>query len=118
MIEIDGKYYIIDLDKLMSWVSETPSSEKNISTITTMTYPATNDGEQETIEKEVSESKSTLNEIMNNVRYDLIRSLINVILTIFVNDTNQVLILTKDDLTFGQKLAFNTLLHKKIITEV
>lgn len=28
MVEIDGKFYKIDVDKLMSWVSETPSSEK------------------------------------------------------------------------------------------
>ena len=56
MILINNKCYIIDLDKLMAWVSETPSSEKNISTVTTMSYPITNDDEVDVVEKEISES--------------------------------------------------------------
>jgi hypothetical protein len=119
MIEIDGKFYIIDMDKLMSWIVETPSSEKNINTITTMSYPITNDEEeQEIVEKEVSETKSTLNETMNNVRYDLVRNLINVLLTTYINDMNQIISLSKNDLSFGQRLAFNTLFYKNIIIEV
>lgn len=119
MISINNKCYIIDLDKLMAWVSETPSSEKNISTITTMSYPITNDDdEEEIVEKEVSENKSTLNETMNNVRYDFIRILLNTIFTTFTNNMNQIITLTPEDLSFGQKLAFNTLINKNIIKEV
>ena len=118
MIEIDGKYYVIDMDRLMAWVSETPSSEKNISTITTMSYPITNNNDEEIVEKEISESKSTLNEAMCNVRYDLVRSLINVIFSIFTNDMNQTIALSLDDMPLGQKLAFNTLYYKKIIIDI
>lgn len=118
MIEIDGKYYIIDMDKLMEWIVETPSSEKNINTITTMSYPITNDDEEEIVEKEVSETKSTLNETMNNVRYDFVRNMISTIFTTFTNDMNQILTSGLNDLSFGQKIAFNTLLYKKIIIEV
>ena len=118
MIEIDGKFYIIDMDKLMAWVAETPSSEKNINTITTMTYPITNDDEEEIVEKEISETKSTLNDAMNNIRYDFVRILINTILTTFTTDLNQILSYDLKTMSFSQKLAFNTLLHKKIIIEV
>lgn len=119
MIEIEGKYYVIDMDKMMAWVVETPASEKNINTITTMSYPITNDDEEEEIvEKEVSENKSTLNETMNNVRYDFIRILLNTIFTTFTNNMNQIITLTPEDLSFGQKLAFNTLINKNIIKEV
>ena len=119
MIEIEGKYYVIDMDKMMAWVVETPASEKNINTITTMSYPITNDDdEEEIVEKEVSENKSTLNETMNNVRYDFIRILLNTILTTFTNNMNQIITLTPEDLSFGQKLAFNTLINKNIIKEV
>ena len=119
MIEIEGKYYVIDMDKMMAWVVETPASEKNINTITTMSYPITNDDdEEEIVEKEVSENKSTLNETMNNVRYDFIRILLNTIFTTVTNNMNQIITLTPEDLSFGQKLAFNTLINKNIIKEV
>lgn len=118
MIEIDGKYYIIDLDRLMAWVVETPSSEKNINTITTMSYPITNDDEEEIVEKEVSETKSTLNETMNNVRYDFVRNLFNVLFSTFTTDIGQVVSMSTKDLSFAQKITFNTLIYKKIIIEI
>ena len=111
MIDIDGVIYKIDIDALMAWVSETPSSEKNISTITTLNYPLT---DEDIIEKEVSESKATLNDTMNNIRYDLIRNLINT----FTNNINDVVTYSLKDLTVGQKIAFNTLFAKNIIKEV
>lgn len=117
MIQIDGKYFIIDIDKLMSWIVETPNSERNINTITTMTYPISHD-EEDIIEKEVSETKSTLNEIMNNIRYDFIKNLFNVLFTTFTNDINQIMTFNTNDLSFAQKIAFNTLLYKKIIIEI
>ena len=117
MIDIDGVIYKIDIDALMAWVSETPSSEKNISTITTLNYPLT-DEDEEIIEKEVSESKATLNDTMNNIRYDLIKNLINTLFTTYTNNLNDIVTYSLKDLTFGQKIAFNTLFAKNIIKEV
>ena len=111
MIDIDGVIYKIDIDVLMAWVSETPSCEKNISTITTLNYPLS---DEDIIEKEVSESKATLNDTMNNIRYDLIRNLINTLFTTL----NDVVTYSLKDLTVGQKIAFNTLFAKNIIKEV
>ena len=111
MIDIDGVIYKIDIDALMAWVSETPSSEKNISTITTLNYPLS---DEDIIEKEVSESKATLNDTMNNIRYDLIRNLINTLFTTY----NDIVTYSLKDLTIGQKIAFNTLFAKNIIKEV
>ena len=111
MIDIDGVIYKIDIDVLMAWVAETPSCEKNISTITTLNYPLT---DEDIIEKEVSESKATLNDTMNNIRYDLIRNLINTLFTTY----NDVVTYSLKDLTVGQKIAFNTLFAKNIIKEV
>ena len=118
MILINNKCYIIDLDKLMAWVSETPSSEKNISTVTTMSYPITNDDEVDVVEKEISENKSSLNEVMNNIRYDLIRNLLTVLLTTYTDDMNRIITRDVSDLSFTQQIAFNTLLNKKIIIEL
>ena len=118
MILINNKCYIIDLDKLMAWVSETPSSEKNISTVTTMAYPMTNDDEVDVVEKEISENKSSLNDVMNNIRYDLIRNLLTVLLTTYTDDMNRIITRDVSDLSFTQQIAFNTLLNKKIIIEL
>ena len=118
MILINNKCYIIDLDKLMAWVSETPSSEKNISTGTTMSYPITNDDEVDVVEKEISENKSSLNDVMNNIRYDLIRHLLTVLLTTYTDDMNRIITRDVSDLSFTQQIAFNTLLNKKIIIEL
>lgn len=118
MISVNNKCFIIDLDKLMAWISETPSSEKNISTITTMSYPITNDDEVEVVEKEVSENKSSLNDVMNNIRYDLIRNLLSVLLTTYTDDMNHIITREVSDLSFSQQIAFNTLLNKKIIIEL
>ena len=114
LIEIEGKHYKIDMDDLMSWVSETQVTEKNINTITTLSYPIT---EEDMVEKEITENKSTLNDVFNNVRYDFVRSLINTLLTITVDGMGNVFGTRIEDFTFGQKLAFNTLLAKKIIIE-
>ena len=116
MIDIDGKYYKIDMDAAMKWVTENPSSERNINVTTTLTYPVI-EGE-EVVEKEISENKSTLNDVMCNVRYDLIRTMLNTLLTTFTNDLNHAITMTFSDLSFSQKLAFNTLLTKGIIQEL
>ena len=113
IIDMDGNSYIIDMDAVMKWVSETPVTEKNINTITTMTYPMM-EGE-DVVEKEISETKSSLNDVMNNVRYDFVRLLINTLFTTFTNELNQVISFSLKDLSFSQRIAFNTLMAKKII---
>lgn len=117
MISINGKYYKIDMDSVMAWVTETPSTERSIGTITTLTYQSVDDN-GELVEKEVSESKNSLNEALNNVRYDFVRILINTIFTVYSNSINEMVTVSLDDLSFGQKIAFNTLLDKGIIKEV
>lgn len=113
----DKKEYMLDVDRLMSWVSETPSSERNVNTTTTLTYPITPDDE-EMFEKEISENKSSLNEVMNNIRYDLIRNLINNLFTVYNSDMGVLTSHDVSELSFSQRIAFNTLVSKKIIIEV
>ena len=117
MIEIDGKFYKLDIDSLMAWVSESPASERNINTITTLSYPISDDND-DIVEKEVSETKGTLNDIMNNIRYDLIRNLLQTLFASYTNDYTENSMFGMKDLTFGQKLAFNSLLAKNIIVEI
>lgn len=117
MLEIDGKCYKIDIDAFIEWVALTPVSERNVMTTTTINYPMTDSGEEFT-EKEVSENKSTMNDVFSNIRYDVLRTLLNVLLTSYTNEMGSSLTFSLEDLTFGQRLAFNSLLAKNIIKEV
>lgn len=116
MINIDGKHYRIDLDALMEWVSKSPDTEKNIQTTTTLSYPIYVDEEEnEDLTKEITEIKSTLNDTLNQVRYDLVRTLVNNILIYDADPSSSTSSL--DDMSLGQKISFNSLLAKKIIVE-
>jgi hypothetical protein len=117
-IQIDGVCYRVDMDNLMKWVSETPSNEKNILTTTTLNYPNMGEDENELIEKEISESKALLNDTLNNVRYDIVRTMIN---TLFSNERENMSGVSNNtlrDMSIGQKIAFNTLLYKNIIVRI
>lgn len=116
MIEVlNGKGFAIDMSKLMAWVSKTPSSEKNVTTLITETFPMQTDDEEnfDVASKEISESKTTLNEVMNNIRYDFAKQLISPLISYIDMD-----IKSYEDLTFAQKLCFNTLLKEGIIIEI
>lgn len=115
MIDIDGIYYKIDMDKLMKWVSETPSNEKNVGTTTTVTYM---DTEDEVPQKEITENKFSLNDNMNNIRYDFIKNLLTTIFSVFPNEMGQAESKSLKNFTLGQRICFNTLLSKKIIVAV
>lgn len=116
MIEIDRKIYTIDIDAIMAWVSETPINERNVDTTTIVSYPFSEnpeDDEEEMSLKEVNETKSTKNEVFNNMRYDLIKNLLNIIFVQQGDEYDNSLY----DLSLGAKIALNTLIDKKIIIE-
>lgn len=113
------KYYF-DLDALMKWITTTPSNEKNVTTLITQTYPIdTEDVDTSSLNlatKEITETKSKLNDTMNNIRYDIVRNFVNSLL-----DTPNIDAEVEGDLewlTFPQKLSFNTLLNIGIIKEL
>lgn len=114
MINIEGKFYKIDMDAAMSWISEAPSSEKNITTLTTITYDVANDEDDEIVQKEVSETKTSLNDTMTSIRRDFVLYMLNTLMG-QINEISQINSIS--DLNFAQKLAFNTLLAKNIIIE-
>lgn len=119
-IEIDGKYYGIDLEKIMEFVVDDNVSSQTI----TQTYgiPLSEDAQTTNIKlitKEVAESKDTVNENMSNIRFTLISNFLNLIL-IPISDGSGSLILTDSlkNMHLGQVMAFNTLFEMGIIYEI
>lgn len=116
--QIDDKIYFLNLDAVFALVSETPNTEKMINTTITQYYGGEEEGKVNN-GKEIVESKSNLNDTMNNVRYDFIKYLISCVLSHGVNsDGSPFGIKSLKDLTFGQGLCFNTLIEYKILCEV
>lgn len=117
LYRIDDKVYYLNLDALFALISETPNNEKMINTTITQFY-----GEDESNAnqgKEIVETKSSLNETMNNVRYDFIKYIISCLLSNGLNnDGSQFMIMHLGELSFGQTLCLNTLIEYKILSEV
>ena len=94
MLKLGNKAYAIDISKIMRWVSTTPQEERNILTTITQVQPLQTtdygiDDEDVSIEvasKEITENKTTLNDTMNNVRYDLIKMILSELFTYTNND--------------------------------
>lgn len=129
--EFNGRYYAIDMDKFMEFVSESKNNEKDNSTVITQVF-ADNDYEDEEIQpkeqsltafkavsKEITENKSNTNPVFNNIRYDFAKILLSTLVSPFYNqDGSFVIASTEEDLFLGQKIAFNTLLNRGIIFEI
>lgn len=110
--QIDEKVYYLNLDALFALIVDTPNNEKMVNTTITQYY-GENDG------KEIVETKSNLNETMNNVRYDFIKYLITCLFADrFSNDGSPLTISHFGELSLAQTLCLNTLIEYKIICEV
>ena len=122
MLKLGNKAYAIDISKIMRWVSTTPQEERNILTTITQVQPLQTtdygiDDEDVSIEvasKEITENKTTLNDTMNNVRYDLIKMILSELFTYTNNESNS----DWTPISFTQKICFNTLVKEGIIYEI
>ena len=120
-LSISGKYYGIDLNKAMEFVGDSTTTVQNIHQI----YQYSNEedvmnGEMRLSSKEISESKENVNEVIMSNRYNLITTVLNLIL-IPISDSSTGEIIVTDKLTsmnIGQKLAFNTLIDMGVIYEI
>lgn len=128
--EFNGHYYSINMDKYMEFISETKNSEKDNSTVITQVFSDSEDeyerpnNEQmlppfKVVSKEITENKNNTNPIFNNIRYDLLKTLLTTLISPYYNqDGSFIMFNSEEDLFLGQKIAFNTLINKGIIFEI
>lgn len=118
--QIEDKIYYLNLDNIFSIVSETPNNEKIVNTAITQYYGSSDEFEENpNASKEIVETKSNLNETMNNVRYDIIKILLSCLLTNNYNyDGAPVSVLHLKDFSVPQMICLNTLIEYKILSEV
>ena len=115
VVDIQNKKYAFDIDKMMKWVSSTPKGEKNIDITITHTTPVFTE-EQEEIKgssvKEITESKSVLNDTMNQIRYDFMKMIVSTILGHYSSIDGTL------EITPQQQICLNTLKNKGILVEI
>ena len=120
-IEFEGKSYAIDVEKLISVVTKTNESVKDRTKVETWGYAADDDGDADfkVLQKEISESVSDGTDTYSTIRYDLIKNLLNLIVSPIADENGNVFRINSfEDMFFGQILSFNTLVNEGIIIEV
>lgn len=124
-IEYDGSYYAIDMNAVMEFVSGSTNDPANSGSTVTQTYGIPNftddngdfiPGKFQLVSKDITESKSGINDNMANIRYDMVKNLLSILIVNQGNDGSSSTYPSNFD--FGQMLAFNTLLAEKIIYEI
>lgn len=116
--QIDDKVYYINLDKLFKYIAEISTKEKPINTTITQYYGNDEDDVQ-TDEKQIVETKSNVNEVMSNVRYDMVKFIFTCLFESKVNSEGIPMGIDHlNELSFAQGVCLNTLIKHKILLEV
>lgn len=116
--QIDDKVYYINLDNLFKYIAEISTKEKPINTTITQYYGNDEDDAQ-TDEKQIVETKSNVNEVMSNVRYDMVKFIFSCLFESKVNSEGIPMgIEHLNELSFAQGVCLNTLIKHKILLEV
>jgi len=131
--DIDGTVYSINLEKFMEFVYSITPDEKDSTTNITQIFAVESElGESVTSEihnenisdlsqlkpvsKEIEENKANNNAAFNNIRYDLLRILLNIVINPYYNPDGSLIV--NDEMFLGQKIAFNTLLNNGVLVEL
>lgn len=120
-IELDGKFYAFDLDKIMEFINKSQDVTQTINQ--TYGIPLPQDGSKisgdfQLVNKEVSEIKTNGSETLSTIRYNLMLNFLNLVLLPITDGDGIVLINTISSMHLGQRLAFNTLYEMGIIYEI
>ena len=120
----NGTYYI-DLDKLVAFYSELKTSDKEKTSVITLNYGGTDESYNTDSKdlslraKEMVESKSNFNTILQNAKIETIKLFLDALFTIYYdNNSSPISSLDPDSVPFQQRLAFNTLLVAGILRKV
>jgi len=115
-ILFDDKKYALDLNKCIEFML----SGKDTETSKSETYGLLEDSDKlQVISRELSETNSNCNDVISNIKYDLLKNILNMLLSpIFDSSGQPLMVKCFDHMHFGQMLAFNTLVNAGILVEI
>jgi hypothetical protein len=109
MFEIDGKKYIIDIDRVFDVVLKSDKTERREQEITDGYDSSEGDTSLRQVSKMVREVKTKGDSSSDNVRYDFIRLLLMQILEEEGDESN---------LSLGTELAIDSLINYNVLKEI
>ena len=122
MLEFRNEKYAIDINRFFEVFSGNMLDENDVNTVITATYgeDGTNNNDLSLISKEVVESKRNGIDTLYGLRYDTLKFLVDTLFTIQYDEKNGCAKDVRDyeDLTFAQKIAFNSLLNEGILIKI
>lgn len=120
-LEIEGKYYAIDMGKVIEFITESDSSTQTINQSygIPLKENGTLDGDIRLISKDISETKESVSENMSNLRYSLLTYLLNILMSPLSDGSGNIVVAeSMRTLHLGQVISFNTLFEMGIIYEI
>ena len=122
MIEFRNERYAIDINRFFEVFSGNLLDENDVNTVITATYgeDGANNNDLSLISKEVVESKRNGIDTLYGLRYDTLKLLVDTLFTIQYDEKNGCVkdVSDYEDLTFAQKIAFNSLLNEGILIKI
>lgn len=122
LYDFNGKTFYIDIKALMSFLTKSSSNEKQNDTSITQIYAVDqeeNSNDVKMVSKEVSETKSNINDTMVNIRYDIIKYMLNGLLEPIQNENGRIVYINNlDEINFTQTLCLNSLKAEGILKEL
>lgn len=108
LLPFGNDVYYLDVDKLMDFVNDIDGDEQYKNTTVTQTYASEpGDDNISLVSKEIMENRLNGNDTTVQLRYDLMKMLLDAVLAI--GNT------TYEHMTFAQKFVINTLMEGGII---
>ena len=113
--ETNGKYYAVDIDKVIEFINcDNGSVVQGIN----QTYGLTDENDMQLLQKEVTETKDSVNSALSSYRYNIVTNMMSLVLSPIEFNEGIVGITDMSGFSVGQKIAFNTLLGMGIIYEI
>lgn len=123
LYDFNGKAFYIDMKALISFLTTSSSDEKQNDTSITQIYAIDQEemsnNDVKMVSKEVSETKSNINDTMVNIRYDLVKNLLNALIEPIQNENSGIVYINNlNEMNFTQTLCLNTLKAEGILKEL
>jgi hypothetical protein len=122
-VEIDGTYYVLDMDALSKYIISNDNGNVVERTKSEQWVASENPGakgDMELVTKDITETSQSRRDEHAPFRAEVAKMLLSLVMYPTVGDSGESITLKSlnDPMTIGQVIAFNTLLEEGIIKEI
>lgn len=122
-VEIDGTYYVLDMDALSKYIISNDNGNVVERTKSEQWVASENSGakgDMELVTKDITETSQSRRDEHAPFRAEVAKMLLSLVMYPTVGDSGESITLKSlnDPMTIGQVIAFNTLLEEGIIKEI